>query len=870
MPFSLLVSRYPFPDHHAPPLSLIPMVVADMTAWLAEDSRNVIVIHCKAGKGRSGTLACCYLISLPKLPPPPQDPKNLSLSQPRDQEGSSGVSSNSSGLSQPRQVSGSTLRKKPSLALRARRSISGLRRKPGIEEDLVPALPPQASVMTPKTAPAAGTPNQQPPHEDHLCASSSMDHGMHALQEKLEAVFDFHTARRMRASSGGAAQSNGTQRRQVSDSPMASSVNVTRPTSTVCTPLRSGPPQLPTLRPMTPLRNNHEDSLGNTDDTLVTGKSRLPSSSSSSLVNADSRVAGSDSSLSGLSSESHGLAPTTQTSLAASSPPAPLVSNGDTSPLRKRASSFSPLGLSPVGKKSVANLRASNLTSAAMTSSQSASSIASSNGNYPRRSLYKADDLLPKSGTQSSLALSQQSGGGASFSKTSSELDGPAGKPKKFGVSIASQRRWVGYWARVLDRKDARATMEYRTASKPQRKIRLVRISILQGGDEEAARPYEGDQIDTPTNTKGSAVKALAKLDTFKVTLGRYDDALVERLESWERSARRRNRAFGHQDPSARSPELSPHGSPPLIHRNLALPPSAVPGEDAWDRLYKDADGKDRLTKADWERCSRENSAEAAKSRLAQHGNDQGVAEWGINVLAEADRVRNFAWPDGHIHDASQATRQFDFIDWFAKLKIKSEEKSSAALPEGPWQHWMLEDEDDKMKDVVTLSSDREVCVKLHLANKALNLLPDIAGGSVGWLWFIPAYEEPYEIKQAEQPNDSNGHTHGDNSSYFPAVNRSASFNSNQSTPLPPLGRSGGSMQNLPTLGSTGSSLDHGKTSSQGSRPPRHRPTVGDRTTLRFQADEIDFLKKTISGVQAVEVEWEWVDVGEEDSDDEE
>jgi phosphatidylinositol-3,4,5-trisphosphate 3-phosphatase/dual-specificity protein phosphatase PTEN len=41
------VSRYPFPDHHPPPLSMIPMFVTDLTAWLAEDLENVAVIHCK-------------------------------------------------------------------------------------------------------------------------------------------------------------------------------------------------------------------------------------------------------------------------------------------------------------------------------------------------------------------------------------------------------------------------------------------------------------------------------------------------------------------------------------------------------------------------------------------------------------------------------------------------------------------------------------------------------------------------------------------------------------------------------------------------------------------------------------------------------
>ena len=82
------VRHYPWPDHHPPPFAVVPLVMAGMRNWLLEgtdpaDSHHerhhlgklgerldakhskgrVVVVHCKAGKGRSGTMASSYLIS---------------------------------------------------------------------------------------------------------------------------------------------------------------------------------------------------------------------------------------------------------------------------------------------------------------------------------------------------------------------------------------------------------------------------------------------------------------------------------------------------------------------------------------------------------------------------------------------------------------------------------------------------------------------------------------------------------------------------------------------------------------------------------------------------------------------------------------
>ncbi len=68
------IHHFPWPDHHPPPFAIIPNLMAAMRNWIQRtdeetgesgnvDKKRVAVVHCKAGKGRSGTVACSYLIS---------------------------------------------------------------------------------------------------------------------------------------------------------------------------------------------------------------------------------------------------------------------------------------------------------------------------------------------------------------------------------------------------------------------------------------------------------------------------------------------------------------------------------------------------------------------------------------------------------------------------------------------------------------------------------------------------------------------------------------------------------------------------------------------------------------------------------------
>jgi len=56
------VKHFPFYDHNAPPVHLIVDCCNDISEWLDTNKKHVAGIHCKAGKGRTGLISCCYLL----------------------------------------------------------------------------------------------------------------------------------------------------------------------------------------------------------------------------------------------------------------------------------------------------------------------------------------------------------------------------------------------------------------------------------------------------------------------------------------------------------------------------------------------------------------------------------------------------------------------------------------------------------------------------------------------------------------------------------------------------------------------------------------------------------------------------------------
>eukprot|EP00026_Physarum_polycephalum_P008587 Phypoly_transcript_08675.p1 GENE.Phypoly_transcript_08675~~Phypoly_transcript_08675.p1 ORF type:complete len:416 (-),score=56.71 Phypoly_transcript_08675:54-1301(-) len=56
------VGLFPFDDHNAPPFELIHTFCLNVQEWLESNKQNIAVIHCKAGKGRTGLMICAWLL----------------------------------------------------------------------------------------------------------------------------------------------------------------------------------------------------------------------------------------------------------------------------------------------------------------------------------------------------------------------------------------------------------------------------------------------------------------------------------------------------------------------------------------------------------------------------------------------------------------------------------------------------------------------------------------------------------------------------------------------------------------------------------------------------------------------------------------
>ena len=68
--FDNQVLEYKFPGHPSPPLGLMFNICTSMESWLDADDKNVAVVHCLTGKGRSASLLACVLTWLGEFSSP--------------------------------------------------------------------------------------------------------------------------------------------------------------------------------------------------------------------------------------------------------------------------------------------------------------------------------------------------------------------------------------------------------------------------------------------------------------------------------------------------------------------------------------------------------------------------------------------------------------------------------------------------------------------------------------------------------------------------------------------------------------------------------------------------------------------------------
>jgi len=56
------VQRFKFEDHSVPTIAMMLRFCNSVQNWMVRDPRNVIAVHCKGGKGRTGTMICAWLL----------------------------------------------------------------------------------------------------------------------------------------------------------------------------------------------------------------------------------------------------------------------------------------------------------------------------------------------------------------------------------------------------------------------------------------------------------------------------------------------------------------------------------------------------------------------------------------------------------------------------------------------------------------------------------------------------------------------------------------------------------------------------------------------------------------------------------------
>ncbi|PWN31721.1 uncharacterized protein FA14DRAFT_92357 [Meira miltonrushii] len=874
------VGRYPFPDHHPPPLSMIPMFVCDITAWLAKDARNVAVIHCKAGKGRSGTMACSYLLSLPILPPPPtssQSTKEIEeLDSQRKQVADKELVTSPTTI-KPSKDDGSPLLETVMLG-------NLLAEHPEVKDgvDLQDTKNEQAIARTQAAQIAIGGKDQW-----------KQAYTEEALSDRLRNVFELHTSRRLKAPRVAAppiaeekepasflqSDPSTSMQRKSSDSGRVrrskSVSNLVRKASK--TILRTSPAK------QSPPKSSVDLNRANDSATPISSPPR--DSTASPPDQSPTRRRSSQLDLKALGVTPMGKSTTDLRSEVGSSSEGRSSSQTN----RRKASSpkLPPVRYGGIVQSIASNTRAQKSQSANSTPFDTPTKQQKKCSYFPNSdgllhpeatlapALYRPGDVinvqsdqpLPDTPSPNTANASQVSIGGPYAENVdfdsdmeSEGEDENAVPPVRLAVSIPSQRRFVGYWARILSGNDPRGDV----TSETKRKIRIIQIQV----DRRVQLTKAGE---VPKNAGGA----------LSIHLGRYDPDLETRLRGWETNARRRTRAFGFSDPSAATPDLpqlqlKEHGT------DYRGPARKAEEENAYNEQ--------------WRHVERQNSGQKAyDTKLSA----QGASFWGINVLAEQERARNFAWANSGHDDLldknaqREASKRETDINIFASVREQSRHTLEASTTQADFR---------QTEQRASIVRHQFQLGKTHLTNGA-PVLPTWLNSTAWQSRRSVDHQGPRRLSSSNDTSPSgssmwgtalndphsgphlrvtpptsieslpNTHSHNGNEEEFSEGEESNEVildadNALQIKML--VGRSGASHAQLPDIASCGyvwfiPSFE----------TPVGQMKKGQRIRRTFTAQEIDFRKgkqvsKILGGeIRRLSVEWEWVEV-EDDEDEEE
>ena len=56
------VHTYDWEDHQAPPFLMLFDICDKMMEFLNSNEKKVVAVHCNHGKGRTGTVICCFML----------------------------------------------------------------------------------------------------------------------------------------------------------------------------------------------------------------------------------------------------------------------------------------------------------------------------------------------------------------------------------------------------------------------------------------------------------------------------------------------------------------------------------------------------------------------------------------------------------------------------------------------------------------------------------------------------------------------------------------------------------------------------------------------------------------------------------------